>query len=92
MHVSQATKMLLARLIKTPRKELRIKIANTHKQADSDDCGLFSAAYCTTLVNGQDPSLFVYHQDSMRPHLVRCLENKEMDCFPITRNRRVGIA
>ena len=91
-YVSQATKILLARLIKTPQNELRIKIANTHKQAGSDDCGLFCAAYCTALVNGQDPPLFVYHQDFMRPHLVRCLENKEMDYFPITRNRRIGTA
>ena len=35
---------------------------------------------------------FVYHQDAMRPHLVRCLENEEMDCFPIARNRRNGTA
>ena len=91
-NVSQATKMLLARLIKIPRKELKIKIANTHKQAGSNDCGLFSAAYCTALVNGQDPSLFVYCQDSMRPHLVHCLEKKEMVCFPISRNRRIGTA
>ena len=56
--------MSLAALIKTSWKEMRIKIANTHKQAGSDD-------RCTALVNGQDPSLFVNHQDSMRPHLVR---------------------
>ena len=31
---------------------------------------MIAAAYCTALVNGQDPSLFVNHQDSMRPHLV----------------------
>ena len=43
-YVSQATKMLLATLIKTAWKELRIKIANTHKQAGSDDCG--SLLYC----------------------------------------------
>ena len=43
-YVSQATKTLLATLIKTSWKELRIKIANTHKQAGSDDCG--SLLYC----------------------------------------------
>ena len=43
-YVSQATKMPLATLIKTSWKELRIKIANTHKQAGSDDCG--SLLYC----------------------------------------------
>ena len=26
---------------------------------------MIAAAYCTALVNGQDPSLFVSHQDSM---------------------------
>ena len=40
-YVSQATKMPLATvtLINTSWKDLRIKIANTHKQAGSDDCG-----------------------------------------------------
>jgi len=62
----------------------------TNKLYSSDDCGLFSAAYCTALVNGH--SLFVYHQDAMRPLLVCCLENKKMDYFPIARNRRNGTA
>ena len=43
-YVSQATKIPLATLIKTSWKELRIKIANTNKQAGSDDCG--SLLYC----------------------------------------------
>ena len=34
-------------------------------------CGPLAAAYCTALINSQDPSLFVNHQDSMRSHLVR---------------------
>ena len=84
-HLSQATKIQLAQLIKTSRKEL---VANTHKQAGFDDCGLFSAAYCTSLVNGQDASLFVYKQDAMRAHLVHCLESKAMEPFPVIRNRR----
>ena len=61
-HISQATKMQLARLIKTSHREFRIKIASTHKLAGSDDCGLFSAAYYTALVNGQNPSSFTYNQ------------------------------
>ena len=30
---------------------------------------MIAAVYCTALVNGQDPSLFGNHQDSMTPHL-----------------------
>ena len=90
--LSQTTKVQLAKLIKTTRKKLRIKVANTNKQAGSDDCGVFAAAYCTTLANGQDPSSFVYRQDSMREHLVHCLENKLMVCFPVIKERRSGTA
>ena len=43
-YVSQATKMPLATLIKTSWKEVRIKIANTHKQVGFDDCGIL--LYC----------------------------------------------
>ena len=32
---------------------------------------MIAAAYCTALVNGQDPSLFVNHQDTMRPYPLR---------------------
>ena len=31
-----------------------------------DDCGVFAVAYYTTLANGQDPSSFLYHQNTVR--------------------------
>lgn len=39
----------------------KLKIANVNKQANYDDCGVFAAAYCTALANGQDPSSFMYN-------------------------------
>ena len=88
--LSQDTKMLLASLLKTNKKCLVVKLANTHKQAGSDDCGLFAAAYCTSLAYGQNPSAFVYDQSLMRKHLVLCLETKKMEPFPVIHKRRVG--
>ena len=82
--------MLLASLLKTNKKCLVVKLANTHKQAGSDDCGLFAAAYCTSLAYGQNPSAFVYDQSLMRKHLVLCLEAKKMEPFPVIRKRRIG--
>ena len=51
--------------IKTFKKTLKKKIASVNKQAGFDDCEVFAAAYCTALVNGQDPLTLVYDQGSM---------------------------
>ena len=88
--VSHGTKMQLANLIKTSKKSLKIKIANVNIQAGIDDCGVFAAAYSTALVNGQDPSTFVYDQGSMREHLELCLSRRNMEPFPSIRPRRSG--
>ena len=71
---------------------MQIKIANVNKQADYDDCGVFAAAYCTALANGQDPSSFVYNQSAMRGHLVEYLSNSMMEPFPVLRPQRSGNA
>ena len=88
--VSHGTKMQLANVIKTSKKSLKIKIASVNKQVGFDDCGVFAAAYCTALVNGQDPSTLVYDQGSMRKHLELCLSRRNMEPFPSIRPRRSG--
>ena len=85
-HLSAGVKMQLSKLIKTSNKSLQIKIANVNKQANYDDCGVFAAAYCTALANGQNPSSFVYNQSAMRKHLVQCLSNEIMEPFPVIRD------
>jgi len=89
-HLSKAVKALLANLMRTPRKKLQIKIANVIKQAGYNDCGVFAAAYCTALANGQDPETFVYNQSIMRKHLEQCLSNAKMTPFPVIKVRRGG--
>ena len=90
--LSKETKALLAKLLKTTKKRLLVKFGNTNKQAEFDDCGLFAAAYCTTLAYGQSPSLYVYDQSALREYLINCLEAQHIEPFPIIRERRIGIA
>ena len=90
--LSKETKALLAKLLKTTMKRLLVKFGNTAKQAEFDDCGLFAAAYCTTLAYGQNPSSYVYDQSAMRKHLINCLEAQHIEPFPIIRERRIGTA
>ena len=69
-----------------------VRFGNTNKQAEFDDCGLFAAAYCTTLAFGQNPSSFVYDQSALRKHLINCLEAQRIEPFPTIRERRIVIA
>jgi len=50
-----------------------IEARQMNTQSETKDCGLFSAAYCTSLANGQDPSIICYDQEKMRKnHLLEC--------------------
>ena len=65
-------------------------IPNTIKQSGSSDCGVFAAAYATSLTFGHNPCAFVYGRCRMREHLLRCLTQKKMEPFPYIRMRRTG--
>ena len=64
--VNKETQSILARLLKTRNDSFRIQIAKVNRQSGSNDCGVFAAAYCTSLAFGQDPSTVVYNQDCLR--------------------------
>ena len=71
------------------KKYFTVDITNVNKQSGDNDCGLFAAAYATSIAYGQDPSSIVYNQALMREHLFKCLEAKRMIPFPSIRKRRV---
>ena len=76
-------------IVFTKNKYFTVGIANVNKQSGGNDCGLFAAAYITSIAHGQDPSSIVYNQGLMREHLLTCLETKRMALFPTIRERRV---
>ena len=88
--VSMETQLIIARLLKTKKESFTIQIAKVNKQSGFDDCGVFAAAYCTSVAFGHDPTSMVYNQEYLRHHLLSCLENKKMTPFPTIRNRRVA--
>ena len=57
-------------------------------QNGTADCGLFALASATALANGEEPGSFVFDQEQMRPHLIRCLETGKGERFPIKKSRR----
>ena len=53
---------------------------------------VFAAAYCMSLVHGDNPSSYVYEQKDLRGHLIKCLYGGTVQSFPVIRPRRVGVA
>ena len=61
-----------------------IKMATCQKQLGAHDCGLFSIANATAIVNGIDPTSFKYKQEDMRMHLIQCFKQGMLTVFPCT--------
>ena len=50
----------LAKLVNNKNDFLTAQARQVIAQSGTKDCSLFSAAYCTSLVYGQDPSAIYY--------------------------------
>ena len=89
--LSESSKILLSKLIKTDKPTITIKMASVTKQSGDSDCGLFAIAYATHLSNGLDPSLCVFNQAQMRQHIINCFESENLQPFPIIKKRRSSV-
>ena len=79
--LTKSTMTLLTNLVKSKNRFFTAQITNTIKQSGSSDCGVFAAAYASSLAFGHNPCAFVYDQCRMREHLLRCLQQKKMEPF-----------
>lgn len=62
-----------------------VKMAACQKQEQgTNDCGLFSIANATALVNGIEPTKLRHIQGEMRMHLVQCFRQGMLTIFPCT--------
>lgn len=52
------------------------------EQSGGADCGLFSIAFATALMLGEQPEAFFFNQKSMRKNLKKCFEKQTMQIFP----------
>ena len=67
---------------------IKLNFMDVTCQNGSDDCGLFAVAYATTICYGKKPEKFIFDQGLMRRHLLKCLENKLMEEFPVRKEHR----
>ncbi len=72
----------IAAIIKHKEPEFRLRFINVQHQSGGSDCGLFAIASAVALCAGMDPHSCSYDQQSMRSHLLQCLEKQELSTFP----------
>ena len=90
--LSNDTEDIILQLYYTTRfnlHKMEVEIMLTPKQDGSTDCGLYAIAVSTAIANGIDPSQQVFDQDELRPHLLDCLQSRNLIPFPVKKKHRV---
>ena len=62
--------------------ELKITmVAGAPKQQGCTDCGVFAIAVATCVAFGGDPTELVLYQATIRHHLLKCFDSKQLSQF-----------
>jgi len=80
--------MLIASLVKTEAKSLKVQFANVAMQTNGYDCGIYAIANATALAHGIDAATQVYIPKLMRKHLFDCLEKNLLTPFPVAQSKK----
>ena len=65
-------------------EEIKVNIMPVQQQTNGSDCGVFSVAFSTSLLHGQDPCDATYDTSVMRQHLKKCLQINHFQPFPLS--------
>ena len=90
MCVPTIAKAQIAVLLTTEEPSIKLNFMDVQMQSGGYDCGLFTIAFATALVLGEKPGGFLFDQQKMRAHLIKCLEHQQVTMFPIMKRRRTG--
>ena len=81
----------ISSIIKPKGDTLTLNFVNIQHQGNGSDCGLFALACATDIVHGRDPFLSYWDTKEMRSHLMKCMEAKQMTCFPLGKAHRIPL-
>ena len=87
--LSPSTEQQIACIMNTQYSQINTQFIDVQRQNGSNDCGLFSIAFATTLCFGKQPENICYNQSLIRSHLLNCIEKGVMEEFPTVREPRL---
>jgi polycystin 1L2 len=71
----------MSSLLYTPEKKMTYLVKSCQRQSNGYDCGVFSIAFVTSLVTGEDPENRLCNQKKLRAHLMDCLVSGTLTPF-----------
>ena len=90
--LSTSTKEQICALLCTMNSSIDIRFVDADKQANTSDCGLYAIAYATSLCCGQDLCSIQYCEQTLRKHLVTCLQRGRITPFPCISKQSINPA
>ena len=85
--VSSCVKRQITALLATKHSIITLKHMDIQMQSGTYNCGPSAIAFATALVQGEHPGKLLCNQDSMKQHLIKCLELGEITMFPVKQTR-----
>lgn len=76
-----STEESIAAMLNCRTRNIYLVYPDVQQQTDGSSCGLFSLAFAHTLCEGNDPAITMYSQDTLRSHLLACLQAKKITPF-----------
>ena len=75
-------KKQIASLVYGTGPKITVHVKPVQQQRNGSDCGPFSLAFATSLLNNEDPSNVAYSQEKLREHLIHCHQKGKLTSFP----------
>ena len=78
----------MATMMRRTETEIQVDVRDMQIQPGTCDCGVFSIATATALLNGVHPGECTFNQSQMRKHLCDCFNKGNITQFPLLKSRR----
>ena len=77
-----SVKKQIASLMNETGPEIAVNVIPVQQQTNAVDCGPFSLAFATSLLNNDNPAQVVYNEARLREHLITSHKNNTLLPFP----------
>jgi len=82
LSIGLSTRKVVCSFFKCKFSTLNFDLVDVMHQPNADDCGIFALAMATELAYDGDPAVCKWDVETMRQHLLKCLEVGKIERFP----------
>lgn len=80
--IKKHVKKQISCLMRCSRESITVNVIPVQQQSNGVDCGIFSIAYASAILNGRNPSIITFDRSKFRSHLQECYVKSCLTDFP----------